>query len=161
MSTSMSTFKGAYEVMKISTKFLGEIEIVEQDILTFEHGLLGLENEKKFVLLPIDADLPLAILQSVDNAEIGFVVGYPFAFKKDYSFDISEDDRVQLQIEKEEDVLTYSIVTMKETFQDSTINLLAPLIINMDEKCGKQIVLQDNKSYPLRFPMQTLEGSAK
>lgn len=147
--------------MKIITKFLGEIEIVEQDILTFEHGLLGLENEKKFVLLPIDADLPLAILQSVDNAEIGFVVGYPFAFKKDYSFDISEDDRVQLQIEKEEDVLTYSIVTMKETFQDSTINLLAPLIINMDEKCGKQIVLQDNKSYPLRFPMQTLEGSAK
>ncbi|MGA3600112.1 flagellar assembly protein FliW [Lysinibacillus agricola] len=147
--------------MKIITKFLGEIEIVEQDILTFEHGLLGLENEKKFVLLPIDADLPLAILQSVDNAEIGFVVGYPFAFKKDYSFDISEDDRVQLQIEKEEDVLTYSIVTMKETFQDSTINLLAPLIINMDKKCGKQIVLQDNKSYPLRFPMQTLEGSAK
>lgn len=157
----MSTFKGAYKIMKIITKFLGEIEIVEQDILTFEHGLLGLENEKNFVLLPIDADLPLAILQSVDNAEIGFVVGYPFAFKKDYSFDISEDDRVQLQIEKEEDVLTYSIVTMKETFQDSTINLLAPLIINMDKKCGKQIVLQDNKSYPLRFPMQTLEGSAK
>ena len=161
MSTSMSTFKGAYEIMKIITKFLGEIEIVEQDILTFEHGLLGLENEKKFVLLPIDADLPLAILQSVDNAEIGFVVGYPFAFKKDYSFDISEDDRVQLQIEKEEDVLTYSIVTMKETFQDSTINLLAPLIINMDKKCGKQIVLQDNKSYPLRYPMQSLEGSVK
>ncbi|QPQ32387.1 flagellar assembly protein FliW [Lysinibacillus sp. JNUCC 51] len=147
--------------MKIVTKFLGEIEIVEQDILTFEHGLLGLENEKNFVLLPVDADLPLAILQSVDNAEIGFVVAYPFAFKKDYSFDISEDDREQLHIEKEEDVLTYAIVTMKETFQESTINLLAPLIINMDKKLGKQIVLQDNKSYPLRFPMQSLEGSAK
>ncbi|MGE8033498.1 flagellar assembly protein FliW [Lysinibacillus sp. NPDC093692] len=147
--------------MKIATKFLGEIEIEEQDILKFEHGLLGLENEKKFVLLPIDAELPLAILQSVDNAEIGFVVAYPFAFKKDYSFDISEDDRSQLQIEKEENVLTYSIVTMKETFQESTINLLAPIIVNMDKKCGKQIVLQDNKSYPLRYPMQTLEGSAE
>ncbi|MFJ7921346.1 flagellar assembly protein FliW [Lysinibacillus fusiformis] len=147
--------------MKIATKFLGEIEIWEQDILTFEHGLLGLEDEKKFVLLPIDADLPLAILQSVDNVEIGFVIAYPFAFKKDYSFDISEDDRNQLQIEKEENVLTYSIVTMRETFQDSTINLLAPIIVNMDKKCGKQIVLQDNKSNPLRYPMQTLEGSAK
>ncbi|MFJ7185434.1 flagellar assembly protein FliW [Lysinibacillus xylanilyticus] len=147
--------------MKIATKFLGEIEIEEQDILKFEHGLLGLENEKNFVLLPIDAELPLAILQSVDNVEIGFVVAYPFAFKKDYSFDISEDDRNQLQIEKEENVLTYSIVTMKETFQESTINLLAPIIVNMDKKCGKQIVLQDNKSYPLRYPMQTLEGSAK
>jgi len=147
--------------MKIATKFLGDVEIVEQDILTFEHGLLGLEDQKKFVILPLDADLPLAILQSINRIEIGFVVAYPFAFKKDYSFDISEEDREQLQIEKEADVLTYTIVTMKETFQDSTINLLAPVIINISAKCGKQIVLQDNKSYPLRYPMQTLEGSAK
>ncbi|WEA39913.1 flagellar assembly protein FliW [Lysinibacillus fusiformis] len=147
--------------MKIATKFLGEVEIVERDILTFEHGLLGLEEEKKFILLPIDADLPLAILQSVERPEIGFVVAYPFAFKKDYSFDISEEDLEQLYLEREEDVLTYSIVTMKDTFQDSTINLLAPLIINMKKKCGKQIVLQDSQSYPLRYPMQSLEGSAK
>ncbi|MGD2195608.1 flagellar assembly protein FliW [Lysinibacillus fusiformis] len=147
--------------MKIATKFLGEVEIIEQDILTFEHGLLGLEEERKFILLPIDADLPLAILQSVERPEIGFVVAYPFAFKKDYSFDISEEDLEQLYLVKEEDVLTYSIVTMKDTFQDSTINLLAPLIINMKKKCGKQIVLQDSRSYPLRYPMQTLKGSAK
>ncbi|AUS85395.1 flagellar assembly protein FliW [Lysinibacillus sp. YS11] len=147
--------------MKIATKFLGEVDIAEQDILTFEQGLLGLEEEKEFVLLPIDADLPLALLQSVLHMEIGFVVAYPFAFKKDYSFDISEEDREQLQIEKEEDVLPYSIVTMKETFQDSTINLLAPVILNMAKKRGKQIVLQDNKAFPLRYPMQPLEGSAK
>ncbi|MFJ5790463.1 flagellar assembly protein FliW [Lysinibacillus sp. NPDC093197] len=147
--------------MKIATKFLGEVEIVEQDILTFEHGLLGLEEEREFVLLPIDADLPLALLQSVQHVEIGFVVAYPFAFKKDYSFDISEEDREQLKIEKQEDVLSYAIVTMKETFQDSTINLLAPVILNIAKKRGKQIVLQDNKAYPLRYPMQSLEGSAK
>ncbi|WP_107947420.1 flagellar assembly protein FliW [Lysinibacillus parviboronicapiens] len=147
--------------MKIATKFLGEVEITEQDILTFEHGLLGLEDEKKFVLLPIDANLPLALLQSIEHVEIGFVVAYPFAFKKDYSFDISEEDREQLQIGREEDVLTYAIVTMKESFQDSTLNLLAPIILNVHNSCGKQIVLQDNKSYPLRFPMLTLEGSAK
>ncbi|KAB0442231.1 MAG: flagellar assembly protein FliW [Lysinibacillus fusiformis] len=147
--------------MKIATKFLGEVEIVERDILTFEHGLLGLEEEREFVLLPIDADLPLALLQSVQNVEIGFVVAYPFAFKQDYSFDISEEDRAQLQIEKEEDVLTYAIVTMKETFKDSTINLLAPVILNVSKKRGKQIVLQDNKAFPLRYPMLTLEGSGK
>ncbi|WP_369381018.1 flagellar assembly protein FliW [Lysinibacillus fusiformis] len=147
--------------MKIATKFLGEVEISEQDILTFEHGLLGLEEERKFILLPIDADLPLAILQSVERSEIGFVVAYPFAFKQNYSFDISEEDREQLQIEKQENVLPYAIVTMKETFQDSTINLLAPIILNIEKKCGKQIVLQDNKAFPLRYPMQPLEGSAK
>ncbi len=161
MLTSTSLFKGVHKRMKIATRFLGEIEIVKQDILTFEQGLLGLEDYKKFVLLPIDANLPLVLLQSVDQKEIGFVIAYPFAFKKDYSFDISDEDREQLQIEKEEEVLTYTIVTMKETLEDSTTNLLAPIIINIDKKLGKQIVLQDNKSYPLRYPMQTLEGSAE
>ncbi|QDQ01366.1 flagellar assembly protein FliW [Lysinibacillus fusiformis] len=147
--------------MKIATKFLGEVEIVEQDILTFEYGLLGLKDEKKFVLLPIDANLPLALLQSIEHVEIGFVLAYPFAFKKDYSFDISDEEREQLHIEREEDVLTYSIVTMKETFQDSTLNLLAPIIVNVNKKRGKQIVLQDNKSYPLRYQIGISEGSAK
>ncbi|MCK1986493.1 flagellar assembly protein FliW [Lysinibacillus fusiformis] len=147
--------------MIIDTKFLGETEIKEEDILTFEQGLLGLKDVTRFVLQPIDEDLPLAILQSVENKEIGFVIAYPFAFKEDYSFDLSEEDYEQLKIEKIEDVLTYTIVTMKETFQESTMNLLAPLIINMEKKFGKQIVLQDNKSYPLRYPMQILEGSAE
>ncbi|MFL1994946.1 flagellar assembly protein FliW [Lysinibacillus irui] len=147
--------------MKIATKFLGEIEIVEKDILTFEHGLLGLEEHKKFILLPISEEHPLVLLQSVEQAEIGFVVAYPFAFKKDYTFELSEEDLEQLQIENEEDILTYAVVTIKETLQESTINLLAPLVINIDKKYGKQIVLQDSKAFPLRYPMQTLEGSAK
>lgn len=147
--------------MKLNTKFLGEVEIAEQDILTFEQGLLGLEDEKQFVLLPIDTDTPMALLQSLKHVEIGFILAYPFAFKKDYSFEISQEDREELQIEKEEDVLAYSIVTVKENFEDSTLNLLAPVIINGQKKCGKQIVLQDNKAYPLRYPLQTMEGSAK
>jgi flagellar assembly factor FliW len=147
--------------MKLNTKFLGEVEVTEQEILTFEHGLLGLEAEKKFVLLPINANLPLAVLQSVNKVEIGFVVSYPFVFKKDYSFEISEEDKEQLHIENEEDVIAYTIVTLKETFQDSTMNLLAPVVINVKQKCGKQIVLQDGMAYPLRFPMHSLEGSAK
>ena len=147
--------------MKIATKFLGEVEIDEQDILTFKQGLLGLEEFKKFILIPISEEHPLVLLQSIEQADIGFVVAYPFAFKKDYSFDLSEEDIEQLQIENEKDVLTYAVVTMKETLKDSTINLLAPLVINLNEKCGKQIVLQDNKSYPLRYPLESLEGSAK
>ena len=161
MLTLMSSFKGVAENMKIDTNFLGEIEIVDQDILTFEFGLLGFPNMKKFVILPIDAEHPLAILQSIEDSALGFIVAYPFIFKPDYAFDISDEDRLDLQIDKEEDVLVYSIVTLKESFPDSTLNLLAPVVLNINKKQGKQIVLQDNKAYPLRHPMQSLEGSAK
>ena len=149
--------------MLIQTKFLGEVEIKESDILTFEQGLLGLPNSKKFVLLALDSDLPLALLQSTEQQEIGFVIAYPFAFKNDYAFDLSEEDKEQLQLDKEEEILVYSIVTLKETFQESTLNLLAPLIINVQAKLAKQVVLQDNIEHPLRYPIYTatVKGSAK
>lgn len=143
--------------MQIQTKLLGEVEIQENDIITFEDGLPGFPDEKEFVLLPIDSDLPIAILQSITESEIGFVVAFPFAFKTDYAFDISEEDITDLQVEHETDLLTYAIVTLKESLNDSTMNLLAPIIININKKRGKQIVLTDNVVYPLHFPFSKIE----
>ena len=147
--------------MRINTKFLGEVEIKQSEIISFNQGLPGFPEYKQFILLSLDADLPLALLQSTEEATIGFVVAFPFAFKQDYVFDLSEEDKEDLNIEKEEEVLTYSIVTLQETFVDSTINLLAPVIINTNKKLGKQIVLQDSKAYPIRFPIKQAVGSAK
>lgn len=147
--------------MNIETKFLGTVEINEQDILTFEAGLPGFPESQKFILLPLDADLPLVVLQSIEKEELGFVLAYPFAFKKDYAFDISEEEKNDLQIEQEEDVIAYTILTLKESFQESTMNLLAPIIINTKKKIGKQIVLQDSTRYPLRYPIGVVEGSAE
>lgn len=147
--------------MNIETKFLGEVTIDEATILTFEEGIPGFPEEKQFVLLPIEADVPLASFQSVHTADIGFLVAYPFAFKSDYAFDLSDADREQLQLEAENDALVYGIVTLKESFQNSTINLLAPVVINKLKKVGKQIILQDNEKHPLRYPISALEGSVK
>ncbi|WP_342473035.1 flagellar assembly protein FliW [Metasolibacillus sp. FSL H7-0170] len=147
--------------MNIETKFFGEVAIKKEDILIFEAGVPGFPDAQKFVLLPLDADLPLVVLQSIEKQELGFILAYPFAFKKDYSFDISEEEKRALQIEQEDDVVAYAIVTLKETFQESTMNLLAPIVINTKKKFGKQIVLQDSELYPLRYPIGLEEGSAK
>ena len=147
--------------MFINTKLLGEVEIQESEIFTFEEGLLGFPEYKKFALLGLDPDLPIAMLQSIDSVDINFVVGYPFAFKKDFSFEISEEDKQALQIVNEEEVITYSIVTLKDTFTESTLNLLAPVIINASKKLGKQIVLNDNEKYSLQFPIGAFVGSEK
>lgn len=147
--------------MQISTKFLGDVEIQESEVITFEGGLPGLPDYEKYALLSLDADLPLALLQSTDESQVGFIVAFPFAFKQDYAFDLTEEDKESLQIEQEEEVLTYSIVTLKEIFTDSTLNLLAPVVINTKKKLGKQIILSNSDKYPLRYPIQSEVGSAK
>ncbi len=147
--------------MKIATKFLGEVEITNEDIITFPEGIPGFQDVTKFVLLPLDQDLPLALLQAIETAELSFIVAYPFVFKPNYAFDLSMEDSNVLAADQEEDIVTYAIVTLKEKLSDSTMNLLAPVVINMKKKVGKQIVLSDSKAYPLRFSLSALEGSVK
>ncbi|MGE7769390.1 flagellar assembly protein FliW [Viridibacillus arvi] len=147
--------------MQIHTKFLGTVDITEEQIIIFEKGIPGFEEITKYVLIPIQQDSPFATLQSIEEQEVGFIVTIPFAFKQDYAFDLAEEDTESLQITTDKDILTYSIVTLKDPFETSTINLLAPIIINTAKKIGKQIVLQDGESYPLRFQLKAMEGSVK
>ncbi|MFC4409566.1 flagellar assembly protein FliW [Chungangia koreensis] len=146
--------------MKIKTKFLGEAEIEKSSIIHFEGGIPGFEDLTEFVILPVEPDSPFAILQSIKESEIGFIIAFPFAFKPDYAFDLQEEDKQSLQIELESDLVFYSIVTLREPFQQSTINLQAPVIINHKKKLAKQIVLQDSVRYQIRYPIQN-EGSDK
>ena len=145
--------------MLIQTKLLGEVEIQPSEIITFEQGVPGFPNNKKFALLGITEDLPIAMLQSMEDVDVNFVVAYPFAFKKDYAFDLSEQDKEDLNIKEQEDIVTYVVVTLKDTFEASTLNLLAPIIINTKNKLGKQIVLNDNEKFPLRYQIGVLSGS--
>lgn len=142
--------------MLIKTKFIGQVTIEEKEIINFPNGLPGFETIKKFVVLPLEKNSPFAILQSVVESEIGFVIVLPFAFKSDYAFDLVVEDKEELSIESSDDLLTYAIVTLKEPFNKSTLNLQAPIIINHKQKLAKQLILQDSNVDLLRFP---IEGS--
>ncbi|WP_313892598.1 flagellar assembly protein FliW [Psychrobacillus sp.] len=140
--------------MNIETKFLGEVTIEQKEVIQFPNGLPGFEDIKEFVVLPLEEASPFAILQSIKQQEIGFVVAFPFVFKQDYAFDVTEEDKEELKIEAPEDLITYTIVTLKEPFNSSTLNLQAPVLINHKQKIAKQLVLHDAVAYPLRFPIE-------
>lgn len=147
--------------MKILTKFLGEVEIQEEEVVTFQEGIPGFPKHHQFVILPLNGATPFFVLQAIDDEKVGFMMGTPFAFKEDYVFDLQQSDVDQLQIEKPEDVLTYGILTLRDTLEHSTINLLAPVVVNAKEKLGKQIVLTNVKDDLLRYPLKVAEGSVK
>ncbi len=71
--------------------------------------------------------------------ELSFLVVSPFEFKQDYSFELSDEDKEELEIEEE--VAVFSIVTIHSEITKSTMNLLAPVVINPVKRVGKQVVL--------------------
>lgn len=130
--------------MKLQTKFEESVEIDDSNIINFEQGLPGFEDEKKFVLMPIDGT-PFSILQSVTSTALAFVTASPFVFFKDYDFELSTSVQEQLQIRKSNDVFIQVILTVADQFEKSTANLQAPIIINKEKNIGKQVVLTDSK----------------
>ncbi|KXZ17277.1 flagellar assembly protein FliW [Bacillus nakamurai] len=129
--------------MIIQTKYHGEIRIDEGQIISFESGLPGFNDETQFVVLPLSKDSPFLALQSVKQEHIAFIVASPFIFFKGYEFDIDNATIELLNIENIEDVEVMAILTIEEPFENTTANLKAPIVVNKKEMKAKQIILHD------------------
>ncbi|MCC3374076.1 flagellar assembly protein FliW [Cohnella sp. REN36] len=118
--------------------------------------ILGFPELDDFVLVPVDesnVDSPFAYLQSVTESEVGFLVADPFAFFRDYEIKLSEQDKAALETNDPQEVVVLSIVTIANPFNQSTINRLAPLVVNVNKLVGIQTVLPPESAYTTRDPL--------
>lgn len=138
--------------MKIKTKYHGEKDYKEDDILIFKKGLPGFENLKKFILFSVEENELFNILHSIEDEEIGFVVTSPFNVLENYEFRLQDEYIERLKIEKPEDVLVLNTVTLSSKVENITVNLKAPIIINIKGKLGEQIILDSDK-YNIKHPL--------
>lgn len=138
--------------MVYKTRFHGEIEFRDIDVITFEKGLPGFEKLRKFVIIPVEDNEFFQILHSIEDEEIGFVVVSPFQVEEDYEFKIEDDKLEVLKIKTTNDVNPVCIVTLNSNINSITVNLKAPIIINITSKLGEQIILDDAK-YEIRHPL--------
>lgn len=135
--------------MELSTKYHGVREYNENDIIVFEKGIPGFESLKKFIHFPLEENEVFSILHSVEDESVGLVVVSPFFSIKEYEVNLKEEIIKELEIEKEEDVLVLNTVTISEDISNVTVNLKAPIIINIRKKTGEQIIL-DNPDYAIK-----------
>lgn len=132
--------------MLIKTKYLEDVEVFEEDIISFPYGLLGFENHHKFVILDIPGNNHFKLLQDVNHSYLGFLLISPWDFFNDYEMDIPDESLSKIGINPIHDnkIEVYNIVTVSGTFQESTTNLIAPIVINSRDKIGKQFILNDS-----------------
>ena len=131
--------------MKIKTTRFGEIEIPDKDLITMPQGIIGFQELKRYVILDHEKDSPFKWLQSIDDGSIAFVLINPLTFKPDYEVEVSESEIKELELESEEDAVISVIVTIPSNPKNMTANLKGPLIFNLKNRRGKQIVLMDQK----------------
>ena len=145
--------------MKYKTARFGSIDVHDGDILTFPEALYGFDQEKEFVLLPLDPniDSPMEWLQSLRTPKLAFIVTDPFLFVPQYKMVLNDDEKQQLKVEAVESLMIRVIVTIPKVHAEMTANFVAPVVINQQNGVAKQIVLT-NAEYDTRHRLMPTDN---
>lgn len=125
--------------MKIKTHQFGEVEFTEDKIISFNDGIFGFEELKKFLFIKTD-DSYFYWLNSIETPELAFPL---FAIR------LIDSDYPQ-----ESDGEAFGIVTLNPDPLKITINMKAPVFINQNEKSGYQKIIDTDK-YPVYYNLFT------
>lgn len=137
--------------MIIMTKFFDEVEIDDNNIIHFEEGLPGLEDLHDFIILDIEDNEDIKCLQSIEKKEVCMLVIVPWNYVQDYEIDLPEEDLDGLGIKSPEDTGVFNVISVRDKV--ITANLVAPIVININDKKGKQIILSNTK-YNVRHELK-------
>jgi flagellar assembly factor FliW len=130
-------------------------------LLTFKSGLPGLpENYTQFNLIALNEDSPFYIMKLQQDGEISFILINPFPFFPNYEFDLPEEDKTKLEINTEQNIAIFTIVNVSKGLNQATVNLLAPVVVNIQTGQARQVVLND-KRYQIRHPLPLAEQGGK
>ncbi len=148
--------------MKAATRLFGEIEIDESKIITFEDGIIGFPDMKKFTLIFDEEkeDRPsISWLQSMDEPEIAFPVMDPLFVCETYNPSVEDELLKNLGTIKEDNLYVLVTVTVPQDIKELAVNLKAPIVINTDTRKASQIIVEDD--LPVRYRIYEILEEAK
>ena len=128
--------------MKADSRIFGKIEIEDDKIITLEKGMIGFPDLNHFALIYDEEKEKkynsIMWLQSMDDPDIAFPVMMPHIVKEDYNPNVSEEMIAPLGKLTPENTYILVTVTVPKNIEDFSVNLKAPVVINMDNRKGVQ-----------------------
>jgi flagellar assembly factor FliW len=149
--------------MKAKTRLFGEIDIEDDKIITLEKGMIGFPELTHYTLIFDEAkgrkDTSIMWLQNMDDPDIAFPVMIPGAVKPDYTPKVSEELLSRLGDTRDDNLYILVTVTVPRKVEDFSVNLKAPIVINLDNMKGVQIIVEDD--YPVKYKVYEILKAQK
>lgn len=109
----------------------------EDEIISFNEGLIGLPDLRRAVLIPLSGCEPFCWLASLDDEKFRFVVVNPNEIFADYN-------PAEFVVFNEPETKVLAIVKISSDWQKTMINLRAPILINTESNRAVQMVLSES-----------------
>ncbi|GDX95258.1 flagellar assembly factor FliW [Planctomycetia bacterium] len=135
--------------MRIHTTRFGRIDVEPADVLNFSSGLPGLEDSRQWALLADAANDALGWLQSVARGDVALAVVSPRRFVPDYQVRIPRSELSPLALADVRQAQVVVVVGRNGT--SLTLNLKAPIVINLENRTGRQVVASGD--LPLQYEL--------
>ncbi len=104
--------------------------------------LLGFPDVANVEIVKIDT--LFSTMKDTSDENISFTIVNPYALRE-YSFDLPTDVKVLLEINENSQLSVYNILVIQKPLEKSTINFLAPIVINNDNNKLAQVILEPRK----------------
>ena len=141
--------------MRIHTVNFGDLDIAEDTIITFDDGLPGFSQLRRFVVLEMEDIKPFHYLQALPDDGTPAIALYlinPFLVDPSYEFRLTDSDMDAIKSTNSAELTIYSVATIPADPREATLNLMAPIVINEKDRRGRQVILHESK-YSVRHPL--------
>lgn len=146
--------------MILSTSRFGAVRLESDDIFLFANGLIGIEECRRWVLLADVNNEAVGWLQSATHPDIALAVVSPRRFVPNYKVRLPAAQLASLELDDMDRAFVLNVVAKNQG--RLTVNLKAPLLINLDRRIGRQVVTSDEQplQHALSFEPVQLRKSA-
>jgi len=132
--------------IEVDSQRFGKFVVPVDRVFTLDPGLVGFPHARRFVLLDSRPGSPFKWMLCVDEPELGFAVVDPVDFLPTYAAPL---ERATGALScKPADVALFVLVTIPEHPTEIFLNLLAPIVVDLRSRSGRQLVLEDPQLDP-------------
>ena len=152
MSLSMESDMNVSDTQTMEFPRFGSCMYSETDVIRFPWGIPGFPELRRWLALNVDGNNSFVWLQSLDDVNVALPTIDPYFVFEDYEPTLPAYAAAALEIEQASDFTILCVVVVTENAEDMTMNLFAPVVINLRTRTGRQVVLE-NSGYSVRQPM--------
>jgi flagellar assembly factor FliW len=134
------------EMIHVRSSRFGELAVPSDRVLHFPQGLIGFPRARRFVILDHRPGSPFKWMLCLEQPDVAFAVVEPRMMVPGYRAPLELAART-LGADPA-DVVLFVIVTIPSDPLAMTVNLMAPVVVDVRTRRSRQLVLEDGRSDP-------------
>lgn len=141
--------------MRIDTTRFGTLSLNASELFLFPQGLIGMETLRHWALLPDPGNASVAWLQSASRGDRAVAVISPRVFFPEYRVSVSHRELTSLRMRSDTEI--YVLTAVSGHVGRLTVNLRAPLLLNLNLRLGCQVITNDDQPLQQALPPISLQ----